>query len=570
MLRTKYLDYAELTQQLADWAKAHPDVVTLSALGKSREGRDIPLLIIGPRPDEMRPAVWVDGNMHASEFCGSNAALAIAEDVIALHAGKSIANPLPAHMAETIKATLFYIVPRISPDGAEAVLKTGRYVRFHPADNRAEKGRAYWQNADVDGDGQMGYMRQMCADGELVELRDEAGERIAPGMLVPRLPEDEGPFFRMYPEGYIVNFDGKVIPTPDYLADAQTDFNRNFPYQWGAENAQPGAGHFPGSEPETRAILDFTSTHPNIFAWVNYHTFGGVFLRPLGDKPDHEMDQGDLAVYRQVESWAKQFTGYPMVSGYHEFQYEPGVAVRGVLTDYVYHQRGCLAYAVELWDIFTQIGMKPRNKFIENYSRMERADYLALARWDQRENQGRIFKPWRAVVHAQIGAVEIGGLDLRVGVSNPPYEKLAAVLEQHSAAFLRVAALAPRVVLSVTQQEKLASGLTRIEILVANLGYLGTHGIPSAKALPHVEPLRLTTEGEGVRVAAPGESITQIGHLEGWGRGPYGGVNIFLPWTRGNVNEKTVTLVAEGTGTLRVKVGSCRVGFQTVVVEIAG
>ena len=122
----------------------------------------------------------------------------------------------------------------------------------------------------------------------------------------------------------------------------------------------------------------------------------------------------------------------------------------------------------------------------------------------------------------------------------------------------------------MTQQEKLASGLTRIEILVANLGYLGTHGIPSAKALPHVEPLRLTTEGEGVRVAAPGESITQLGHLEGWGRGPYGGVNIFLPWTRGNVNEKTVTLVAEGTGTLRVKVGSCRVGFQTVVVEIAG
>jgi hypothetical protein len=566
MFRTKYLDYAELTAQLSAWAKAHPDFVQLTSLGKSREGRDIPLLIIGPRPDEVRPAVWVDGNMHASEFCGSSAALAIAEDVIALHAGTAIANPLPAHMADTIKATLFYVVPRISPDGAEAVLKTGRYVRSHLADNRADKGRSYWQNADVDGDGQMGYMRQLCAEGELVEL---TGEGIASGVMVPRQPEDTGPFYRMYPEGHIVNFDGKAIPTPDYLADSQTDFNRNFPYQWGAEESQRGAGHFPGSEPETRALLEFVSAHPNIFTWVNFHTFGGVFLRPLGDKPDHEMDQGDLAVYQQVEAWAKQFTGYPMVSGYHEFQYEPGTPVRGILTDYAYHQRGCLAYGVELWDIFTRIGMKPRKKFIENYSHMERADLLALAQWDRRENQGRIFRPWRAASHPQIGAVELGGLDLRVGISNPSYEKLGEVLDQHSAAFLRVAALSPRISVSVAKQEKLAAGMTRLEIRVASHGYLGTHGIASAKQLPHVEPLRLTTECEGVRLAAPGEAVTQLGHLDGWGRGPYGGVNIFAPWTRGNVNEARVTLVAEGRGTLRVKVGSCRVGYQTLLVEVA-
>ena len=565
MFRTKYLDYAELAQQLQTWANAHSDFVRLTSLGKSREGRDIPLLIIGPRPDDMRPAVWVDGNMHASEFCGSNAALAIAEDVISIYSGKPISNPLPGHMAQTIKDTLFYVAPRISPDGAEAVLKTGRYVRSHPADNRADKGREFWQNADVDDDGQIGYMRQVCTEGELVEL---SGEGIAAGVMVPRQPEDSGPFYRMYPEGHIVNFDGKSIPTPDYLGDTQTDFNRNFPYQWGSEDAQQGAGHFPGSEPETRAILEFVSAHPNIFTWINFHTFGGVFLRPPGDKPDHEMNQGDLDVYRQVEVWAKQFTGYPMVSGYQEFQYEPGVPVRGILTDYAYHQRGALAYGVELWDIFTQIGLKPRKKFIENYTQMDRADILALAQWDMRENHGRIFKPWRAAVHPQIGPVDIGGLDLRVGVSNPPYEKLASVLDQHSAAFLRVAALTPRVSIAIEKQEKLATGLTRIELCVMNHGYLGTHGIASAKQLPHVEPLRLTTECVGVRLAAPGEAVTQIGHLEGWGRGPFGGVNIFAPWTRGTVNEKRLTLVVEGHGTLRVKVGSCRVGFQTILVEI--
>ncbi len=569
MFRTKYLDYAELTAQLQAWASAHPGFVKLSSIGKSRDGRDIPMLTIGPNPDEIRPAVWVDGNMHASEFCGSSAALAIAEDVIAIHTGKTGVAKLPAHMAEAIRHTLFYVVPRISPDGAEAVLKTGRYVRSHPADNRNDKGRAYWQNADVDGDGQMGYMRQVCEQGELAELKDEQGKPLVPGVMVPRQPEDTGPFYRVYPEGHIVNFDGHHIPTPNYLGDTQTDYNRNFPYQWGSEDVQRGAGAYPGSEPETRAILEFVSAHPNIYTWVNYHTFGGVFLRPMGDKPDHQMDQEDLAVYKQVEAVAKEFTGYPTVSGYHEFQYEPGVPVRGILTDYAYHQRGCLAFGVELWDIFTQIGMKPRKMFIDNYSTMERADLLTLARWDQKENQGRIFKSWRKVMHPQIGEVEVGGIDLRVGISNPPYERLDEVVSAHSAAFLRIAALTPRFSVSVSKQEKLASGATRIEVKVQNHGYLGTHGISSAKHLPHIEPLRLTTACEGVTLAAPGEAVTQIGHLDGWGRGPYGGINIFAPWTRGNVHERSVTLVAEGKGRVHVKVGSCRVGFQTLTVDVA-
>ncbi|HEX4858295.1 MAG TPA: M14 family metallopeptidase, partial [Usitatibacteraceae bacterium] len=372
MFRSRYLDYSELSAQCAAWAQAHPGFVTLSALGKSREGRDIPLLTIGPNPQQARPAVWVDGNMHASEFCGSSAALAIAEDLIAIHAGRKDVAGLPAHLIEALKSVLFYIVPRISPDGAEAALKTGRYVRSHPADHRANRGRSYWQNADIDGDGQMGYMRQHCADGEMTELTDESGKPLDPPVLVPRRPEDAGPFWRVYPEGYIVNFDGAHIPTPDYLCDTQTDFNRNFPYQWGSEDVQRGSGEFPGSEPETRAILEFVSAHPNIVTWANYHTFGGVFLRPLGDKPDHEMDPGDLAAYKEVEQIAKTHTGYPTVSGYHEFQYEPGVPVRGILTDYAYHQRGCLAFGVELWDIFQQIGVEPRKRFIDLYTTLTR------------------------------------------------------------------------------------------------------------------------------------------------------------------------------------------------------
>ncbi|HET7400643.1 MAG TPA: M14 family metallopeptidase [Usitatibacter sp.] len=575
MFRNKYVDYGELMQQLQAWAREQPHLVRLGTIGKSAEGRDIPLLTIGREPDEGRPAAWVDGNMHATELCGSSVALAIAEDVIGLHQGGPGPRPwpleggtatrgaIPPHVREILKEVTFYIVPRISPDGAEAVLKSGRYVRSSPVDQRRHKGHAYWEAHDFDGDGTIGFMRLQDDDGELVELEGY------PNVMVPRMPDDPPPYYRLYPEGRIANFDGRRIPDPYFLSDNQYDFNRNFPYSWAPEHEQEGAGDFPGSAPETRAILEFTIAHPNIFAWLNLHTFGGVLIRPLGDKPDHKMDQEDLAVFRQVEAWMKEFSGYPTVSGFHEFLYTPETPLKGDMTDYAYHQRGCIGYVVELWDLFRQIGVEPKKPFVDVYSRLDRKDFVALAKWDRAQNKGRVFREWRKVRHPQLGDVEVGGLDLRVGISNPPYEKLDEVCAQQSAAFLRVAALLPRVAVEVVKQDVLGPNLTRIELRVVNRGYLGTYGLSSAKKLPFAEPLRATFEcSGGLQVGSPLEKVVELGHLDGWGRGLYNGVSIFFPWTRGNVHERFFTIVTEGRGTLRLRVGSVRVGYRSIEVDV--
>src|SRR5690348_10246659 len=87
--RNTYLDYGRLTGQLQAWAETFSDVCRLRSLGKTPEGREMWLLVIGRDPDRVRPAVWVDGNMHASELCGSSVALAIAEDMLRLHAGEN-------------------------------------------------------------------------------------------------------------------------------------------------------------------------------------------------------------------------------------------------------------------------------------------------------------------------------------------------------------------------------------------------------------------------------------------------------------------------------------------------
>src|SRR5699024_5818371 len=108
------------------WAEHFPELVRLVSIGKSGEGRDLWQLVIGPESDRVRPSVWIDGNMHASELAGSSAALAIAEDVIALHLDPNAPiHALPDHVREVVREVVFYVMPRMSPDGAEAVLRSG-------------------------------------------------------------------------------------------------------------------------------------------------------------------------------------------------------------------------------------------------------------------------------------------------------------------------------------------------------------------------------------------------------------------------------------------------------------
>ncbi|SEO95837.1 M14 family metallopeptidase [Aquisalimonas asiatica] len=560
--RHRYLRFAELTSQLRAWADTYPDITRLHSLGTSAEGRDIWLLEISRNPGTQRPAAWVDGNMHGTEVAASSVALAIAEAVLRIHVEpRAAAAELPAPLLETLRDIQLYVLPRLSPDGAEAVLERGGFVRSVPRRHDTTGHAPWWQPRDMSGDGRCRCMRIPDAAGDFV-----AAEGL-PGLMLPRQIDDPPPWFRLYPEGEIIDFDGETVPDADPLANT-ADLNRNFPWDWRPEPQQTGAGAFPGSEPETAAVMGFAADHPNIFAWLNLHTFGGVFIRPLGTQGDAHMHPGDRRLYRQLADWAATFTGYPTVSGYEQFTYEPEQPLRGDLVDFAYHQRGCLAVACELWDLFRRLDMPTPARFVDHYTALDRNDLQRLADWDRDHNHGRIFTDWTPVEHPQLGAVEVGGADPVVGIWNPPPESLPALCESVASYWLRVAALLPRLVIEEVVVSNVDEQLFEVSVTMANHGYLSTAGIPSSAALPWNHGVLAELVPHGCRLAAPADARRELGHLEGWGIGA--GAMRHMPWFQrsgGSGHRRTLRWLVHGEGTLTLSVGNARLGWLQRVIN---
>lgn len=561
--RDSYLTFADLTEQLRRWAKAFPEIAHLQSIGTSREGRELWLLTIGKDCERLRPGVWIDGNMHASELIGSSVALSIAEYALALHVDPSSVTSVSGRAATLARDALFYVMPRISPDGAEAVLQSGQYVRSVPRDDRPQRAHARWIAKDLNGDGAAFLMRKEDPTGEFVASTEH------PHLLLPRELDDDGPFYKLYPEGVIENFDGS-IPTPFFLADNDPDLNRNFPYRWLAEPDQVGAGRYPGSEPESRAVIEFATNASHLYAWLNLHSFGGVFIRPAGDKPDSKMNQNDLAYYKEIEHWSDELVGYPTVSGFEEFLYEPDKPLRGDLSEFAYEQRGCLAWACELWNFFTQVGLPRPKKFVDYYTHLTRDDFARIATWDRDTNYSRIFQPWKPFDHPQIGKVELGGIDPRVGLWNPPYELVPDLCDRMGLFMMRVAAMLPKLATS-SSVESIDAVTKRVTLTVDNEGYLPTHGVDVSKSFPWNEPLtaEIALHG-GAKLIAAHDARQSVGHLDGWGRGRFGpSHSLFFLRSSGNASRKQVSWIIQGRGMAKIRTGSCRTGWQETTVEIA-
>ena len=165
------------------------------------------------------------------------------------------------------------------------------------------------------------------------------------------------------------------------------DNNRNFDYQWGVipggGSSSNGAdddyrGPLAFSEPETQNIRDFILNHPNIKAYIDYHSYSQLLMWPWGYTPNLSPDDAKFAA---IGNFAER-----LLSSVNGVAYAAGpinttiYQANGTTVDWAYGAANRFAFTTELRDTGTNGFLLPAAQILptcqENLQTM-----LYLTRW---------------------------------------------------------------------------------------------------------------------------------------------------------------------------------------------
>ena len=165
------------------------------------------------------------------------------------------------------------------------------------------------------------------------------------------------------------------------------DLHRNYPENWRPERhleltgrgfSQRGAGEYPLSEIETRSVVTFLLSHPNIYIVNSMDTRVPMHLRPPSTSASEErMYDSDREWYEYFDTLGKQITGYERAGDVYQ-DYGKGNPLFGHGPDFGYWYYGSIWYGDELWN----------GGRYKDYDEDGDTDQLDLLRWDEEENNG--------------------------------------------------------------------------------------------------------------------------------------------------------------------------------------
>ncbi len=304
-----YHTYEEATAILRKWEREHPDLVEVYSVGQSLEGREIWQMTLtnkktGRHTD--KPAMFIEGGRHSGEISGIEATLYFANHLITNY-GKD------PEMTKLVDTKTFYVKPHNNPDGASVYHYTAQTLRssVRPMDNDGDGLFDEDPGDDLDEDGFIRQMRQYVGPGNGTHNIDP---RDSQGRLMLTVGAGNGEYL-ITTEGYDNDGDGRV--NEDGIGGL--DLHRNYPENWRPQTeetgrgwTQGGAGEYPLSEPETRAVFDFLIRHPHVGIVQSLDTSVPMILRgPSTSKSEESVFPEDLEYLLKFDQKGLEITGYP-------------------------------------------------------------------------------------------------------------------------------------------------------------------------------------------------------------------------------------------------------------------
>ena len=296
-----YLDFDDLTAELRSIVDSS-DRATMRSLGTSHQGREIWLVEIadasGP-PLAQRPGVLVVGNLSGDHLVGSSLALETVRYLIDADASE-------ADLTEHV----IYVVPRLNPDGAEAMFNGPRDGnRLNALEFDADNDDRMNEDAadDLNGDGVITVMRVLDPLG--VYMIDPDEPRL---MKEADAAQGETGTHALYWEGIDNDGDGFINEDGSGGVDLDRHFQHEYPY-W-----QRDAGYNMLGQPEARALMDFVIGARNIAAVVTFGHSDNLVTPPnsSGRLTDAtELDLNGFADASSDEIFSQGLFGTPFQRG---------------------------------------------------------------------------------------------------------------------------------------------------------------------------------------------------------------------------------------------------------------
>jgi len=576
---SEYLDFSGLTGELQALVDGSANA-TMRSIGTSHEGREIWVVEVGNpagMPMGERPALLVIGNLEGDHVVGSQ---------LALETLRFLLNDPSA--ASVLSDQAVYVVPRLNPDGAEAMFAAVKSDRAgnafsYDADNDGRYDED--PGEDLNGDGMITLMRVPDSAGAFLVDPDDA-------RLMKRADKSAGETgtHTLYTEG--VDSDGDGFLNED--GPGGVDLNRNFQHEH--PYYEPDAGLYMVSEPESRALMDFMLAHRNIGAvlafghsdnlvtapndrgqladasGVDLFAFaadanadiyrngvfggggggggrgfggrggfgGGVGPRGArlrgaqlgadndpqsGRRPAVTVDSGDLEYFSAVSDAYVEVTGISEVAVNRE--------AAGAFFQVAYYHMGIPAFSTQGWGL-SDTESEGDARFVEA---MDGAGVDG-------------FVDWSAYDHPEFGAVEIGGF-VPYALTNPPADQLPELGRSHGEFAVGLAGMLPRVNIADTEVTAHGGGVFTVRAEIENSGYFPTslqHGVVSRS----VQPTTVRIQVDSTSILSGDAKSSTVQKLDGSGtrvefswviRGEEGqDVEIWVRSQKGGTDTATVTL----------------------------